>query len=142
MFTFLAIDWGEIFTTDRIEAATKAGTILLIGIPLLIIATIAASRATRKRVSAQSAMIVRKIVLYGGGTMLLITVLYQLGFQFTALLGAAGVVGLAIGFASQTSVSQVISGLFLIGEKPFEVGDVITVRGAEAIGCRSGCGRQ
>jgi small-conductance mechanosensitive channel len=36
-------------------------------------------------------------------------------------------VGIAIGFASQTSVSNVISGLFLISEKPFEVDDVIKV---------------
>ena len=35
--------------------------------------------------------------------------------------------GIAVGFASQTSVSQIISGLFLISEKPFEVGDVIKV---------------
>jgi small-conductance mechanosensitive channel len=33
----------------------------------------------------------------------------------------------AIGFASQTSASNVISGLFLMGEQPFVVGDVIRV---------------
>jgi len=44
-----------------------------------------------------------------------------------AFLGAAGIAGIAIGFASQTSVSNIISGLFLIGEKPLEVNDVINV---------------
>ena len=45
----------------------------------------------------------------------------------SALLGAAGIIGIALGFASQTSVSNIISGLFLIGEKPFTVGDLVKV---------------
>lgn len=40
-------------------------------------------------------------------------------------LRAAGIAGIAIGFASQTSISNIISGLFLISEKPFAVNDVI-----------------
>ena len=43
------------------------------------------------------------------------------------LLGAAGVASVAIGFASQTSASNLISGLFLLFEEPFEVGDIIKV---------------
>ena len=48
------------------------------------------------------------------------------------LLGAAGIVSVALGFASQTSASNLISGLFLLTEKPFGVGDVITVDGSLA----------
>jgi small-conductance mechanosensitive channel len=51
----------------------------------------------------------------------------------TALLGAAGIVGIAVGFASQTSVSNIISGLFLISEKPFAMGDVIKIGGTTGI---------
>ena len=36
----------------------------------------------------------------------------------STLLGAAGIAGIAIGFAAQTSISNLISGLFLIGENP------------------------
>ena len=54
-------------------------------------------------------------------------VLGELGVKLTALLGAAGIVGIAVGFASQTSVSNIISGLFLISEKPFAIGDVIRI---------------
>jgi small-conductance mechanosensitive channel len=35
----------------------------------------------------------------------------------------------AIGFASQTAASNLVSGLFLIGERPFGIGDVIQVGG-------------
>jgi len=37
------------------------------------------------------------------------------------------VLSVALGFASQTSVSNLISGLFLIGERPFRIGDTIRV---------------
>jgi small-conductance mechanosensitive channel len=50
-----------------------------------------------------------------------------MGFKISVLLGAAGVFTVAIGFASQTSASNLISGLFLIGEGSFVVGDTIQV---------------
>jgi small-conductance mechanosensitive channel len=103
--------------------------LILLGVilPLLILLASVVGRGVRKRLSAQSAMLVRKAILYIGVGGVLVSVLYQLGFELTALLGAAGIVGIAIGFASQTSVSNVISGLFLISEKPFAVDDVIKV---------------
>ncbi|MDD4017249.1 MAG: mechanosensitive ion channel family protein [Kiritimatiellae bacterium] len=52
------------------------------------------------------------------------------GVDITAVLGAAGVVGVAIGFASQTSLSNLISGLFLVLERPFKAGDWIEVDGS------------
>jgi len=52
-----------------------------------------------------------------------------LGLQLGVLLGAAGVVTVALGFAAQTSVSNLISGTFLMMEQPFVVGDVIQVEG-------------
>lgn len=53
--------------------------------------------------------------------------LRELGFDLSVLLGAAGVLTVALGFASQTSASNIISGLFLLAERPFEPGDVIQV---------------
>lgn len=43
------------------------------------------------------------------------------------ILGAAGIFSVAIGFASQTSASNLISGLFLLIERPFKAGDTIIV---------------
>ena len=64
-----------------------------------------------------------------GGLILILTVLNELGFKVSTFLGAAGILGVAVGFASQTSLSNLISGIFLIWEKPFEVDDVIRVNG-------------
>lgn len=53
--------------------------------------------------------------------------LHQLGFKLNVLLGAAGIFSVAIGFASQTSASNLISGLFVLSERSFELGDIIRV---------------
>lgn len=57
----------------------------------------------------------------------LFSALHELGFNIGVLLGAAGILSVAIGFASQTSASNLISGLFLMIERPFIVGDIIRV---------------
>lgn len=56
-----------------------------------------------------------------------IAALHQLGFKLSVLLGAAGIFSVALGFASQTSATNLVSGLFLLGERSFEVGDTIQV---------------
>lgn len=53
--------------------------------------------------------------------------LHQLGFKLSVVLGAAGVFSVALGFAAQTSAANIISGLFVISEGSFVVGDIIQV---------------
>lgn len=101
--------------------------ILFVGFPVLF----ALGRGVRgwvtRRYSAQRGLVAGKVVYYVGGIVLLLTFLGQMGIRLGPLLGAAGVVGIALGFASQTSVSNIISGFFLIAEQPFRVDDVIQV---------------
>ncbi len=105
----------------------RASALLVIGYLVLMISTRLADRFFAKHLSPQGIMIAHKLVFYGGLTLLLIIILQQLGIQLTALLGAAGILGIAIGFASQTSVSNIISGIFLVSEKPAAVGDVVSI---------------
>ncbi|WP_019218285.1 mechanosensitive ion channel family protein [Legionella tunisiensis] len=49
------------------------------------------------------------------------------------MLGAAGVFTVAISFASQTAASNLVSGIFLLFERPFKVGDTIEVKGINGI---------
>jgi small-conductance mechanosensitive channel len=53
--------------------------------------------------------------------------LREMGLKLSVFLGAAGILTVAIGFASQTSASNLISGLFILGEGAFEVGDMIQI---------------
>ena len=114
-------------TPERIEIAIKFALTLIVGFPLIKILTKVVVRMLSKHLTAQSEMIFRRIVWYTLLVFLLVTALNQLGFKLSALLGAAGIFGVAIGFASQTSFSNLISGLFMITEKSFLVGDTIQI---------------
>lgn len=63
-----------------------------------------------------------------------------LGFDVKALIAVTGVAGVAIGFGAQSLVKDVISGIFVLLEDQFAVGDYITIDGfsgvVETIGIR------
>ncbi|MEM7698563.1 MAG: mechanosensitive ion channel family protein [Verrucomicrobiota bacterium] len=120
------------FAGDWVGPVLASSVAIIAGIVLSIVLR-ALVRPWRKRLSPQSLLVIRKAILYGVSVIVIITVLQQFGFKFTALLGAAGIAGIAIGFAAQTSLSNMISGLFLIWEKPFKVGDVIIVEGTKGV---------
>jgi len=127
MAVLAQINWTDIVTPEVIGATIRIVLMIGIGFPVVLLVASLASRVLQKRLSQQGAMLLRKGIVYLGTAIILISVLYQSGYKLTALLGAAGIVGIAIGFASQTSVSNIISGVFLISERSFEVGDVILV---------------
>ena len=54
-------------------------------------------------------------------------VLSEIGVNIGPLLAGAGVIGLAIGFGAQTLVKDVITGIFILAEDQFRVGDVVRV---------------
>lgn len=55
----------------------------------------------------------------------LILVLGELGLNLAPLIAGAGVVGVAIGFGAQKVVGDFLSGMFMIAEDQFGVGDII-----------------
>lgn len=57
----------------------------------------------------------------------IVTVTPILGVSLTGLLVAGGIAGIVVGFASQKVVSNLLSGLFLIVERPVKIGDQIVV---------------
>ena len=106
----------------------KAALLFMAGLILARIAGTAVTRMLRNREPTHR-MLARRAVVYGTISVFALTALRQAGFDLGILLGAAGILTVALGFASQTSVSNVISGLFLIGERAFAVGETITVEG-------------
>lgn len=56
-----------------------------------------------------------------------ISVLPILGLNLSGLLVAGGIAGIVIGFASQSVVSNLISGLFLMSERPIKIGDAVNI---------------
>ncbi|MGC9362777.1 MAG: mechanosensitive ion channel family protein, partial [Candidatus Syntrophosphaera sp.] len=123
---------SEFFTPERINLILRAVLTLAIGIPILYLLKGLVKKLVTGKMSIQAGRLVVKAVFYIGFIIILAMVLNEFGFKLSALLGAAGIAGIALGFAAQTSVSNLISGFFLIAEKPFEIGDVIQV--GETIG--------
>jgi small-conductance mechanosensitive channel len=131
----LGNDWSQIgigdwLTAERILDFLQALIILAVGLPLSRLAGVAVARLATRRTGRQEVMVLRRLVYYPLAALVLLSAMNQLGFQLGVLLGAAGILTVAIGFASQTSASNLISGLFLIMERPFVIGDIITVAGA------------
>ena len=116
---------------DNLFCVVYAGSVLricvliLAGVPLVRWCSYVLTVFCTKRLSQHVGLLVGNIVFYGGLLFIIVTVLHEFGFNVAALLGAAGVLGVAIGFASQTSISNIISGFFLLLERPFSVGDII-----------------
>lgn len=60
-------------------------------------------------------------------------ILESLGIDTKALLAGAGIAGLAVGFGAQSLVKDVVTGLFLLLEDQFAVGDHVQMAGVEGI---------
>lgn len=72
---------------------------------------------------------ISKIISYVFYVLMVMYVLGLFGINLSAVWGAAGIAGVAIGFAAQTSVSNLISGLFVVTDKAMKIGDFIEVDG-------------
>ncbi|MBI3910076.1 MAG: mechanosensitive ion channel family protein [Armatimonadetes bacterium] len=71
--------------------------------------------------------LLRSLVSYGLGFVAFVMVLNTLGLNVAAILAGAGVVGLAVGFGAQRLVRDVITGMFILVEDQFAVGDYVTI---------------
>lgn len=69
------------------------------------------------------------IVIY---TTILFVILNMFGIDTRPILAGAGVIGLAIGFGAQTLVKDFVSGLFILVENQYGIGDEVKI--GDAIG--------
>jgi small-conductance mechanosensitive channel len=109
-------------------AIARAAIYLIVGAVLARVVRFGLKRALTTLEPGQRVLVAR-IASYAVLTLFVISAMRQFGFDFTVLLGAAGIVTVAIGFASQTSASNLISGVFLTLERAIQPGDVVTVGG-------------
>jgi small-conductance mechanosensitive channel len=105
----------------------KAILILFVGYFVAKIASSAVVKINIANLTPHGKVQLKRAVFYGILILMIISALRELGFDLSVVLGAAGILSIAIGFASQTSASNLISGLFLMMERPFSIGDVIRV---------------
>lgn len=114
-------------SSDNVWSLVRAIILVITGVAVAKIISVSLTKITGKSVSSHGVMLIKRGSYYLILMLFLISALRELGFNFGVLLGAAGILSVAIGFASQTSASNLISGLFLVAERPFGVGDIIQV---------------
>lgn len=107
----------------------KAIIILIMGLIIAKITSSILGKITTVKLGSHIGGVTRNIVFYTIVLTTLISFLAEFNIDLTGLLAAAGIMGIVIGFAAQTSVSNIISGFFLIADKPFEIGEAIEIDG-------------
>ncbi|MDP2806951.1 MAG: mechanosensitive ion channel family protein [bacterium] len=90
-----------------------------------------AEKAAAKRSEKHTAMMIGKVVYYAVIVLVLVAALDIFNVKLTAILAAAGIMSVALGFAAQTSVANIVSGFFLLMDRPFEIDDVIEFEGQQ-----------
>lgn len=120
-------DLEQYISEEMLQTIFSIAVVIVVCLPILFIVRGWAKRFFTKKYTPHYGMLASKLFFYSGLIVVGVTVMGQLGISLAPLLGAAGIVGVALGFASQTSVSNIISGLFLIAEQPFKVDDIITI---------------
>ncbi len=85
-------------------------------------------RALNTKMDKEHLDILLKVVYYGIITLAIIGFIFPvLGIRTSNLLIAGGVVGIVIGFASQSIMGNFISGVFLMIERPLKIGDQVNI---------------
>ena len=123
----MSFDWSKYFSPQLIEKILKIAIILVVGLLIIYIISFTVKKLLPKSLSKQRKMIINRFVLYSGIITLFLIILDETGTKLTAIFGAAGVIGIVVGVASQASIGNIISGFFMISEKSFELGDVIKI---------------
>lgn len=129
--TFLSIqrNWKEIAEAVKLYEFIKLIFLLLFIYIFFTIIGRLIKKIALKKCSLQTQHIIKKTIRYSAFAIMVLTVFHRFGINVSAILGAAGIAGVAIGFAAQTSVSNIISGLFVITECAFKIGDTIEISG-------------
>ena len=84
-------------------------------------------RAFKEKMNKEQLELMAKLVAYGIMVVALLWIMPTLGIELSGLLVAGGIIGLAVGFASQSIIGNLISGLFLMGERPVKIGDHVEI---------------
>lgn len=131
-------------------ASTRGGAFFLSGLRIVLIIVLAwvltaalqrLVRAARVRIASRLhgvdaarraetvGRVIRYLVALVVGALALMMVLGEVGISLAPILGAAGVVGLAIGFGAQSLVKDYFTGFFILFEDQVRTGDVVTIAG-------------
>lgn len=118
---------NELFNTEMLSKLIRVCALLFFGFVIAKLISRLSLQFISKFFTSNTSQLIQRGTYYLIFTLFVFSALMELGFNLNVLLGAASVLSVAIGFASQTSASNFISGIFLMAERSFIIGDVIKV---------------
>jgi len=121
--------YGNVTVIDLIVALI----ILVVSIGVAKALVLYTRRLLKEKVDKGQLEVFAKVLYYAIIVTAVLVVLPLLGVKPSGLLVAGGVVGLAIGFASQSIIGNLISGIFLIIERPIKMGQSVNIEGTVGI---------
>ena len=120
-------EFFNIFITSHLYTLIQALILFVSGYLIAKAISSAVAKVAEKKTTKHGLFLLKRTTFYTLLGLFTLSALKHIGVDLTILLGAAGIFTVAIGFASQTSASNLISGLFLMIERPFSIGDSIKV---------------
>ncbi|WP_370178167.1 mechanosensitive ion channel family protein [Alteriqipengyuania sp.] len=136
--TFAQSIW--LWLQTNIMQIIGAIAVLVIGLLLASFLSRAAERALAKsdRFEPTIAAFLSNIIKYALWAVVLVTVLSQFGVETTSIIAALGGMALAVGLALQGTLSNVASGVMILVQRPFVVGEGIQTNDFTAVVQRIG----
>jgi moderate conductance mechanosensitive channel len=129
---------------DRLAAEAAEGAVPSLlarsRVPLHLLEQNSAAAERRQQRAATMGSLLKSITTGVVAAVIVFMAVAQLGYNIAPLIASAGIVGLALGFGAQSLVKDFLSGIFMILEDQYGVGDVVDLGTAsgtiEAVGLR------
>ncbi len=113
--------------SENVSKILVAGITLLVGILVAYIVRSSMRQTLASRVPQYVYKPLENIVFYSILITAGILALYPFGLSLSSLLVAGGFAGIVLGLAAQSSLGNIISGIFLLVEQPLRVGDPVMI---------------
>lgn len=147
----MGVNWGEVIDLQAVLVwlVSSGLRILLIVVGALVVIKLAAfitrrvERAfddndpstmnEREKQAATLGKVIRNVIRILVWGVALMMIMRELGIDVGPLLAGVGIVGLAVGFGAQSVVKDFLSGMFVLIENQYNVGDVVQVAGVSGL---------
>jgi small-conductance mechanosensitive channel len=132
LFALLAIMAQYKVPLDILEATARAGFIGF-GFYLVWLISLRLLREMRNRYHFDPSIgqLLRNTLTVVLLVLAVVSVLSQYGFDVISIIAGLGIVGIAVGFAAQSTLSNFIAGVTLLIERPFRIGDWVRINEQE-----------
>lgn len=103
------------------------GTIIIFLLIIKIISHFLKKTGKRLEIDPTVIQVLNEILKYSFYVIAVTIILGELGINVTGIMVSLGIAGVAFGFAARDIIANFISGLFILADRSFKVGDIIEV---------------